>query len=48
MKKSELLKKQLFQMIYQWGRVGVVVDETAPAYQDLLIELLKALEQEKN
>ena len=30
------LQRELFEMVYQWGRVGVVVDEHAPSYQRTL------------
>jgi hypothetical protein len=30
------IEEELFKMVYQWGRVGIVVDYTAPAYQQML------------
>ena len=30
------LRKEIFNTIYQWGRVGVVVDENAPAIKEKL------------
>ncbi len=41
-KKGEMVKnlrKEIFDMIYQWGRVGIVVDENAPAIKELLDNL---------
>lgn len=38
------LEDELFKMVYQWGRVGVVVDLTAPAFQDILKEVLEAIQ----
>jgi hypothetical protein len=35
--------KELFDMVYQWGRVGVVTDHTCNAYQEKLKELIKEL-----
>ena len=32
-------EKQLFDMVYQWGRVGMITDENCPAFQDLLNEI---------
>ena len=29
-------RKELFDMVYQWGKVGVVTDHNAPAFSDLL------------
>jgi hypothetical protein len=44
------IEKQIFDMVYQWGRVGIVVDYTSPAFQalciDLKIKTLKDLKQE--
>ena len=33
------LEKELFDMVYQWGRVGIVTDEKCNAFQDLLSEI---------
>lgn len=38
-KAREGLQKKIFEMVYQWGRVGIVVDHTAPAYKDLIDQL---------
>lgn len=35
----ELEKEKLFKMVYQWGRFGLVVDHTAPAFNDQLLKL---------
>ena len=31
--------KELFDMVYQWGKVGVKTDETCNAFQNLLTEI---------
>ena len=31
--------KELFDMVYQWGRLGVKTDETCNAFQDLVAEI---------
>lgn len=31
----------LFEMVYQWGRVGIVVDETAPAFLSQLATIVE-------
>ena len=33
------LRKEIFDTIYQWGRVGVVTDENAPTIKKLLDNL---------
>jgi len=33
--------KELFEMVYQWGRVGIVTDEKAPAFQQTVAELIR-------
>ena len=33
------LKKEIFDVIYQWGRVGVVADENSPAIKERLDKL---------
>lgn len=34
--------KKLFEMVYQWGRVGIVVDYKAPAFQQAIKEIKKS------
>ncbi len=41
----DLLVKDLFKMVYMWGRVGVKVDHTAPAYQSSIKALLNHKEK---
>jgi hypothetical protein len=36
--------KELFDMVYQWGRVGIVTDHKCPAFQDKI----KALKVRKD
>ncbi len=33
------LRKKIFDTIYEWGRIGVVTDENAPAIKKLLDDL---------
>lgn len=33
--------KELFEMVYQWGRFGIVTDEKAPAFQQTVAELIR-------
>ena len=40
---KEDLKKQLFEIGYQWGRVGVVTDENCPAFVDVIERIEKCL-----
>ena len=40
------MDKELFDMVYGWGRVRMVVDETAPAYKKTLRELKKQAAKE--
>lgn len=32
--------EDLFKMVYQWGRVGLIVDENAPAFRSSLKDLV--------
>ena len=32
----EQKKKELFDMVSQWGRVGAKIDETAPQYKEMI------------
>ena len=34
------LEKELFEMVYQWGRAGIVVDFTCNAFQEKLKEII--------
>lgn len=34
------LEKELFNMVYQWGKIGVQVDYRAPAFQTVLNQLM--------
>lgn len=38
--------KKIFQMVYQWGRANVVVDETAPAFEEAIEELLNMSDED--
>jgi hypothetical protein len=46
MNPDDLLDKHLFDMVYQWGRVGIVVDYMAPAFQQTINDI-KAEEANK-
>jgi len=32
MSTQEKLEQKIFNLVYQWGRVGIVADHTAPTY----------------
>ena len=36
---QEQRKKDVFKMVYDWGRNGVVVDDAAPAYREAIDEI---------
>jgi hypothetical protein len=40
-KLQEKLFKEMFETVYQWGRVGIVVDHTCPTYQSYIRLILK-------
>ena len=33
--------REIYEMVYQWGKVGVIVDDSAHAYQDSIKELIR-------
>lgn len=37
----KIIKKELFNMVYMWGKIGIVVDENAPAFQSLIKSIIK-------
>ncbi len=39
--KTNEKEKQLFDMIYQWGRTGLKTDENCNAFQELLSEIIE-------
>lgn len=43
MNKKQKLIKEMFEMVYQWGRVGIVVDENCPAYKSVIKKLEKQI-----
>lgn len=38
--------RQIFEMVYMWGRVGLVVDDSAHAYQDDMKKLIEKVRNE--
>jgi predicted DNA-binding WGR domain protein len=38
--------RELFEMVYQWGRVGVITDEHCPAFKDKLAEIIQEAQAE--
>jgi hypothetical protein len=38
--------RYIFEMVYQWGKVGVIVDDSAHAYQDSIKELIREAQAE--
>lgn len=39
--RREEVIKELFDMVYNWGRWNIVADDSAPAYRETIKELLK-------
>jgi len=39
--KEKTLHRQLFEMVYQWGKVGIITDEHCPAFLDLINKIEK-------
>ena len=47
--KKEIKKdipRELFEMVYQWGRVGIIVDENSPAFKETIKDLLEVHNKE--
>lgn len=44
---KQQVEKELFDTVYQWGRVGVIVDENTPTFKRILQKLyeLKNVEE---
>ena len=42
-KKLKKLEKELINMIYQWGRVGIIIDENCPTFQALMNKIKKLI-----
>ena len=42
LEQQERLKRELFNIVYQWGRWNVKADYSAPAFQNKLNELLRS------
>lgn len=40
-KKQQKLYKELFDTVYQWGKVGIVTDENCNTFQDLIHKIEK-------
>lgn len=40
--KIRQLEKELFNMVYQWGRVGIVTNELCNSFQDKIKEIVRA------
>lgn len=38
--RQEAAARDIFETVYQWGRVGVVIDANAPGYRRLIEKLL--------
>lgn len=34
------LYKELFNMVYEWGRVGIITDENSTAFQEKIKEIV--------
>lgn len=42
----EKLEQKIFNLVYQWGRVGIVADHTAPTYVAYIQELIDSAKRE--
>ena len=45
---TENLEKELFEMVYDWGKVRILVDENTPAFTELLDKIKKCAEKKIN
>lgn len=43
---QEKLEQKIFNLVYQWGRVGIVADHTAPTYVAYIQELIDSAKRE--
>ena len=43
---KEYIEKEIFEMVYNWGKVGIVTDERCNAFQDLIEKLLASQKKE--
>lgn len=43
---QEKLEEKIFNLVYQWGRVGIVADHTAPTYVAYIQELIDSAKRE--
>ena len=46
MSTQEKLEQKIFNLVYQWGRVGIVADHTAPTYVAYIQELIDSAKRE--
>lgn len=46
MSTQEKLEQKIFNLVYQWGRVGIVADHTAPTYVAYIQELIDSATRE--
>lgn len=44
---QEKLEQKIFNLVYQWGRVGIVTDHTAPTYVAYIQELIDSAKREE-
>ena len=42
----EKLEQKIFNLVYQWGEVGIVADHTAPTYVAYIQELIDSAKRE--
>lgn len=42
------VEKEIFDTVYQWGRVGIIVDENAPTFKRILQKLYELKKDEEN
>ena len=46
MSTQEKLEQKIFNLVYQWGRVGIVADHTAPTYVAYIQKLIDTATRE--
>lgn len=46
MSTQEKLEQKIFNLVYQWGEVGIVADHTAPTYVAYIQELIDSAKRE--
>jgi hypothetical protein len=43
---NEEIERKIFETVYQWGRVGIIVDENCKTYQSMMKDLRQKAKKE--